>query len=109
MNAFIAPDKEVKVGDSWSHVFPPAPFSGGIGGKVEYKALSTEKVGLKTTLLVQFSFKESANSTPAESIGKAWIDVENGELVKLESDWKNAPMMSADAPLNAKILLTREG
>lgn len=107
LNAVVVPDREIKVGDSWSHTFHGNPMTAGIGGKSDYKAEALEKVGERNALIVQIKFKESSGSLKSESTGKAWIDVETGELLKLQSQWKKVPFLSSEQPIDFKVTLTR--
>lgn len=107
MSAFVVPDKPVKAGDSWSHSFSGSVLSGGIGAKAEYKAEAVAPMGAKQALVVQFHFKETSGSKPAEAKGKVWVDVDTGERLKIEGDWKNAPMLGAGTTLDAKVSLVR--
>lgn len=106
LNSIVAPDREIKVGDGWSHTYLGSPMSGGIGGKAAYKALALEKVGERNALVVQFDYKETTGAMKAESTGKAWLDVETGELLKLDAQWKNVPYMSG-VPVDLKVTLNR--
>lgn len=108
MNGFVSPGREVKVGDSWSHDYKPSPQNGQIGGKSEFKLESKENQGERPALVVKFNYKESSGDRPASSNGKMWIDAERGILLRLESDWANAPMPGSPAPMNAKITILRE-
>jgi hypothetical protein len=106
LNSIVAPDREIKVGDSWSHTYLGSPMSGGVGGKATYKALNLEKVGERDALVVQFEYKETTGALKAESTGKAWVDVATGELLKLDAQWKNVPYMSG-VPVDLKVTLNR--
>ena len=106
LNSIVAPEREVKAGDSWSHTYLGSPMTGGIGGKATFKATLLEKLAEKTALVVQFDYKETTGAMKAESTGKAWIDVETGELLKLDAQWKNVPYMKG-VPVDLKLTLSR--
>jgi len=106
LNSIVIPEREIKVGDSWSHTYLGSPMTGGIGGKATYKALNLEKIGEKNALVVQFEYKETTGALKAESSGKAWVDVLTGELLKLDAQWKNVPYM-AGVPVDLKVTLNR--
>ena len=106
LNSVVVPDRELKVGDSWGHTYLGSPLTGGIGGKATYKAEALEKLQDRDALVVQFDYKETTGATKAESAGKAWIEVETGELLKLDAKWKNVPYM-AGVPVDLKVTLSR--
>lgn len=107
LGGFVVPDRELKVGESWSHIYPADSSSALVGGKADYKLAKTEKIDHRTVAIVEMTYKESSGAAPAEANGKAWIELETGEVVRLESDWKNAPFMGPDVPLNAKVTLVK--
>ena len=106
LNSVVVPDRELKVGESWSHTYLGSPMTGGIGGKATFKAAALEKLGDKDALVIQFDYKEATGPMKAESAGKAWIQVETGELLKLDATWKNVPFMDG-VPVDLKVTLSR--
>jgi len=107
LGGFVVPDRDLKVGETWSHVYPADSASAKVGGKADYKLAKTDKLDDRPVAIVEMSYKESSGAAPAEANGKAWIDLETGEVVRLESEWKNAPFMGPDVPLNAKVTLVK--
>lgn len=107
LGGLVVPDRELKPGESWSHDYPALPESGNIAGKANYKYLKTETLDGKAAAVIEVKYKESSGASPAEANGKAWIEIPTGEMLKLESEWKNAPLMGPTVPLNAKVTLTR--
>lgn len=106
LGGFVAPDRELKPGESWSHTYATAG-EGGIAGKADYKLLKTEILDGRAAAIVEMKYLESSGASPASALGKAWIDVGNGEILRLESEWRNAPLMDQNVPLNAKVTLVK--
>lgn len=107
MGGIVVPDKELKVGESWSHDYSASVSPAVVAGKSDYKLVKTEKLDGRTVAMVEMTYKELSGASPAAANGKVWIDIETGDVVRLESDWKNAPFMGPDVPLNAKVTLVK--
>jgi len=106
LGGFVAPDRELKPGESWSHTYTTSG-EGGVGGKADYKLVKTEILESRAAAIVEMKYAETSGASPASAVGKAWIDIGTGEILRLESTWKNAPLMGPDVPLNAKLTLVK--
>lgn len=71
------PEKEVKVGDTWSGDF----ISGGQTMKGQYKAEAVEKVGAYEAIKIKGDMTGAMNGSVT-----VWIDLESGIPVKLDMD-----------------------
>ncbi len=98
--------KAVKPGDKWTVDVKP-PESGVVGGKANYEMLKIEQLGSFKTAVVKFSYKESSGTSPAESEGTVWLNIEDGTLVKYEINIKNAPFPGAPGLVDAKMVSER--
>jgi len=106
LQSFEVPDKELKVGDTWTINNAAEPKFRNVASKIDYKVEAKEKVGKWETLKVTFTAKEATGETPASATGTYWISIEDKDVVKYESSWTNAPFPMV-GPQSAKVTLTR--
>lgn len=98
---FVYPENPVDIGDSWEKVtqandsnkLPKTTFKGTVEAFEEYKGIKVAKV--------KYSIAEEFHTAPATLTGTAWINIENGRMVKAEADIKNFP--GAPMPVDAKM------
>lgn len=107
MSAFAFEDKAYNVGDKIAYETKPSKSNGNVGAKVTLEVSGTEKVGEWETVKVNYTFKETAGETPAESTGTAWLLQKDASIVKVQGEYKNAPFPGAPGPINAKIKMER--
>jgi len=108
LGAFIEPGKEINVGDKWTHDFKADSKTGQVAAKVEYTYLADEKVGDVDCYKIHVVVNETEGATPASSDTNLWVDKANGQMVKMEGKWTNAPFPGAPEPITATVSLTRE-
>ncbi len=107
--SFIAPEKAVKVGDTWTSEIKKDEKTGAMSVKGTYKVEAEEKIGDWEVLKVKYSSKETeGGDTAASAEGIVWILKKDGSMVKSEGAWKNVPFPGAPAPIDAKYSLVRE-
>jgi hypothetical protein len=106
LQAFEVPDKDLKVGDTWTIENKADPKLGNATSKIEYKVEAKEKVGKWETFKISFTAKETSGDSPAGATGTVWVGLEDKEIVKYEASWTNAPFPMV-GPQNAKVTLTR--
>lgn len=92
LSAFIRPDKMVKVGDKWTHEFKANSKTGVVASKASYEVVGAEKVGAYDTVKVKFEVKETERSDAASASGIVWINVKDGMDVKVNAEFKKAPI-----------------
>lgn len=107
LGLFRFPDKELKVGEGWTHELAADSKTGTVPVKADYKIVAQEKVGDADTVKINFTVKETEGAEGATSTGHIWIDAKTGAMVKQEAEWKNAPFPGAPGPINAKVVISR--
>lgn len=103
LDVFRPSDMSVSTGDTWKVELKANADTGTKATTIDYKVEAAEKVGDWDTLPVTFSYKETEGSDPATAEGKYWIRTSDGLVVKMEADWKNAPIPGANGAVNAKV------
>jgi len=110
LQSFVVVDKALKVGDEWTTEGKKDEKTGAVATKGTYKIEGTETIGKYECLKVKFSIKETeGGDTAASAEGISWVNKKDGTLAKFEGKWINAPFPGAPGPINAKIVMTREG
>lgn len=107
LSVFLAPGKEVKVGDSWSNAIKGETKTGSLGYKTTYKVVGEETIGAYETFKVEYATKESEGDSPASSDGTIFVDKADGSVVKSVSKVANATFPGAPAPLSGTFTITR--
>lgn len=105
---FVAPKDAVKVGDKWTQEFKADSKTGAVAAGAEYEVVAAEKVGSWDTVKIKWTFAEKEGGEPASCTGFLWISKEDGSLVKLTGDAKNAPIPGAPGPINMNIVIERQ-
>jgi hypothetical protein len=107
MQAMRFPDKALKVGDSWD-VTIPKDDKGSVEAKGTYKIEAQEKVGDIDTFRIKGALKETGGQDPASIDGTFWISIKDGNLVKMQGTFTNAPLPQI-GPTTMKVEMHREG
>lgn len=110
LQSFVVPDKAMKVGDEWTIEGKKDEKTGAVATKGTFKIEAAETVGKYECMKVKFNVKETEGGDAAASAeGFSWVNKKDGTLAKVEGKWINAPFPGAPGPINAKIVMTREG
>lgn len=107
LSVFLAPDKPVAVGDTWSHDFPADPKTGRVAAHGDFKVLGEEKVGAVDTLKVQATIKETG-ADGASTDCTYWINKTDGTTVKMDGKWSNVPIPGSPVPITGTVTLAQE-
>ena len=108
LNAFVTPDKEINIGETWTATFKADEKTGAVDAKTEYKYVGDEKVGDWDTAKVEAVAKETKDSS-AQINTTYWISKVDGSVVRSVSKLKEVMMAGVPAPLNGTIEQKREG
>jgi hypothetical protein len=109
LNGVVMPGKDVAVGDKWSHTFKADSARGSVAASGEFEVLAEEQVGGVDTVKIKATVRETEGAEPASSEGTFWLAKSDGNVVKMEAKWTNAPFPGAPAPISATVTMTREG
>ena len=108
LNAFRAPDKPVKVGDTWVRDIPADAKTGMVTERATFVFEAAEKVGEIDTAKVKYTYVEFVERDATSADGYFWVSLSDGSLVKSELGVKNMPLPNAGIRLNAKITVVKE-
>jgi len=102
---FIAPDKDLKPGDSWSYDIKENKTTGAVEAKATYTLVGEDKVGSTDALKVKYTIKE-AGTDAASSDATVWLSKTDFTMLKLNAKWVNAPVPGAPTTISGDITLT---
>jgi hypothetical protein len=102
------PEKEVSVGETWKHEFKPDKDKGLRGGSAVDKLLSVETVDGVKTAKISHTYEEKPLSGDEGTIkvtATFWIDVSNGEVIKLDGSATGIPGSNMGAQGTVKMTM----
>ncbi len=102
----VFPSDAIKPGHKWSVESKASPVNGNTAGKGDYEFVAVEKVGEEDAAVINFSYVETSGPTPASASGKLWVSVKDGSLVKLDAEYKQAPLPQI-GPTDMKVSVKR--
>lgn len=108
MQQFYYPTQPVKMGESWTKDFKADSSKGLYEAKAKYTLEASEIVGKVDTWRVKYVYSEMTENMPMSSMGTAWIDKKNGEVVRMVGNYENAQFSNEMPPVNATFKMTRE-
>jgi hypothetical protein len=94
LTSFYYPSKPVDVNDTWSFEGKKDDKLGNMDFKSDMKYLGEEKVGTVDTYKVDVDAKETTPGTPASLHSTVWLDVTDGSMVKVVSNFTNMPVQA---------------
>jgi len=86
--SFVAPEKDVAVGDSWTYEHPASTKTGAVKARSEFKFEKIETVGGHECAVVKVEFKELEGENPSSMSGTFSIRLKDGQTVKLVGNAK---------------------
>lgn len=104
---FIYPNREVKVGDTWSREVTADAKRGVRNARATYKFEGFETVAGKRAWKITFTYAENEGNNPISSTGTVWLDPEDGEMLRGEFTMKNLEFGPGMPPGDASATLTR--
>lgn len=107
MLAFVAPDRDVAVGDDWTQQWQADSSKGTPDAVTKYHAEGEEQVSGYDTVKVKFAYKESNGAYPLSSEGYEWVSTKDGSVVKIDAKFKNLPMGDAEVPVSGTFQMQR--
>lgn len=99
MALFIMPEKDVRVGDTWSYDMKADAKNEIPSGTCKYSLLGEDKVNGIDALKIKFSIKETGTD-PASSDGTVWLGKSDGALLKMSTKWSNVPVPGPSGDIN---------
>lgn len=92
LNTLVWPKKSVEVGEKWEADLMDDEKTGTKRAKASYEVLAKEPLLGHNTIKIGFEIREVNGERPASAKGVAWVDRENGLLLKKYADMTNAPL-----------------
>jgi hypothetical protein len=105
--AFYYPNKEMKVGDTWTRTVKGDSTKGTVDGEATYKLEAIETIGKWKTAKVSFNYAEKKGEAPMSATGSIWVEIADGSLTKGEYAMKNVQFDPTMPPTNATAKVTR--
>ncbi|MBS1704300.1 MAG: hypothetical protein JST40_00385 [Armatimonadetes bacterium] len=108
LTLFVRPEKEVKVGESWTVEFKENAKTKIDGAKGEFKLEAIETVSGAECGKVTYKYAETSGSKPMSAEGTMWIRLKDGLMIKLNADGKNVPLEDEEHPNDLKFTMELE-
>jgi hypothetical protein len=106
LSAFVRPDKDVQVGESWSVLYAEDKEKGATNATAAFKLVALESVNGENCLKVEYSSKENDTVPPAAAKGIFWISTTSGKTVRSETEWIGMPAPGVGMPISGKFTQT---
>lgn len=105
----VFPDREVGVGDKWSHEFKGDTSTGARDGKADYELLAFEKHKDIEVARIKLAYKESEGSPALGSTGTLLVEKSTGDTVVGDFQVENVPFPGPGGmPLQAQAKIHQE-
>lgn len=103
------PNKEMKVGDTWSRKVKADSAKGYVDAEAVYKLEAVETVDKYKTLKITYEYNEKSGEAPIKATGTFWIDSVDGNLVKGDFKMKNVVFDPSMPPTDATAKINKIG
>jgi hypothetical protein len=109
LSCFILPDKPVAKGDTWTATLPPRADRQTPGASVIYtsEGIDPNPVDGISALKVDEKYAENSQSNKASKTGIVWVNPKDGTVVKVEEQWRNAPIAGITTLVNGNVMYER--
>jgi len=109
LSCFILPDKPVAKGDTWTATLPARADRQTPGASVIYtsEGMDPNPVDGISALKVDEKYAENSQSNKASKTGTVWVDPKDGTVVKVEEQWRNAPIAGITTLVNGNVVYER--
>lgn len=109
LSCFVLPDKPVAKGDTWTVNVPAKLDREAPGATITYtyKGPEADKMGGVSVVRIEEKYAEVTQSTPATATGTIWVNPVDGTVVKLEEEWRNAPILGLSTVVNGHVAYER--
>lgn len=102
LTSFIAPQKDVEVGESWVVDIPANEKEKTPAIKHTYKLVTVQD----GVAIVEMTALESLSDYPGSVRGRVWVELKTGEQTKFDLAVKNMPI--GEMYVDGKVLITRQ-
>ncbi len=107
MNAFIFPEKPIKIGDSWSQDFPADKELNLQSSKAKWTLVGSEqKLGYDTWKITNVWAEMDDTATGMSTMGTIWLRKSDGILVATEQKFENVSFQPGMPPMGGTAKMT---
>lgn len=109
LSCFILPDKPVNKGDTWTANLPGKPERKTPGASVIYTSdgIDPTPVDGVSALKIEEKYAENSQGIHATKSGTIWVDPKDGTVVKVDEQWRNAPILGLSTLVNGHVSYER--
>lgn len=104
---FIYPNREVKVGETWTRSRAADKEKGTVASKTSFTFLGWENLEGAPAQKVKVSFAETEGSTPMTFEATVWLAPDKGDMLRMEGMVRNVQFDPSMPPADATIKVTR--
>lgn len=101
----VVPDRPLKVGETWTSEIKGDSKKMTVDVKGTYTFEALEKGDWGDMARIKYELKEVSGDSSASMSGTAWVETKTGNMVKMDSVWKDVPIPGAPAPVSGKMSL----
>ena len=107
-SAFYLPDGPIPASGTYTVQIPQNTDKGRPSATATYTTAGTEKIGDIDALVLRESYKENTTANGMMADGKVWVDPATAIVLKMDMDWKNAPLLGTSTFVNGHVSYVRE-
>lgn len=107
LTQFIFSKDPVGEGDSWTYTYPADSKLGTSATTSTYKITGSKMMGKVNCFEVQVKTTATVNGQAATVEGTAYINQDDGSLVKINETWTNVPVAGSPMPVSGTFTLDR--
>jgi hypothetical protein len=104
---FIYPNKDLKVGETWSNSIKGDSAKGTVDAEATYKLEGIEALGEVKAYKVSYVYKEKKADNPLSTTAVVWLSPDTGDLIKGEYKMKNVEFQPGMPPTDATAKVTK--
>jgi len=107
-SAFYLPEGPIPASGTYTVQIPPSTDKTRPSATATYTSAGTEKVGDIDALVLKESYKENVTASGMTADGKVWVDPATAIVLKMDMDWKNAPLLGTSTFVNGHVSYVKE-
>ena len=107
-SAFYLPNGAIPASGTYTVQVPASTDKTRPSATVTYTSAGTEKIGDIDALVLKESYKENVTANGMTSDGKVWVDPATAVVLKMDVDWKNAPLLGTSSFVNGHVSYAKE-
>lgn len=108
LHSLRAPEKPVKVGDSWTAKLAPTPANGNVAADLTYQVDGEETIGTIPCARVKLAVKVTSGGEETSDM-TIWVSKADNSIVKITGTILKLTFPQIPTPVDAKYTLERQG